>query len=289
MSNKSIPRRDLLKAAGVMPAMALLAGCQNSDGPKATSSGPLNGPGATPAAGSSAAVTRTGSSTQWAAGGADLITADFPETTIFSTANTCKVDLTGSATEGPCYFQVDTGADIAQGRTGVPMQLCARVVNKNCEPLEGYTVEVWQCDARGKYSGNTSGSDDAGRFKLGFCTENDAEAKASNYLRGQQKTDSDGRVNFKSVFPGWYAGRVIHIHFAVSDSSGKRRLVSQWVFPEELCTDICTNHELYSQRGKQDTPLAKDGLVPADGGNQLLSTRRNSDGSLLAYGVIQVE
>lgn len=91
MSNKSIPRRDLLKAAGVMPAMALLAGCQNSDGPKATSSGPLNGPGATPAAGSSAAVTRAGASTQWAAGGADLITADFPETTIFQPPTPAKL------------------------------------------------------------------------------------------------------------------------------------------------------------------------------------------------------
>lgn len=114
MSNKSIPRRDLLKAAEMMPAMALLAGRQNNDGPKATPSGSPQGTGATQAAGSSAAITRTGSSTQWAAGGTDLMAADFPETAVFSTANTCTVDLTGAATEVPCYFHVDTGADTAQ-------------------------------------------------------------------------------------------------------------------------------------------------------------------------------
>lgn len=275
MPENPMPRRNLLKLVGAVPAAVLLASCDgNSMNSSATSSPTV------PVA--------SGSGASWASGDADLITADFPKTSIFSSANTCRVSLTGSATEGPCYFQVNTGEDITQGRTGLPMQLCAQLTDEQCAPLEGYTVEVWQCDARGKYSGNTASSGDASRFNQRFCTENDSEALTSNYLRGQRTTDAEGRVNFKSIFPGWYAGRVIHIHFAVTDPAGKRRLVSQWVYPESLCTEICTDHELYSARGKQDTPLVKDGLVPADGGNQMLATKRNNDGTLLAYGVIQI-
>lgn len=271
--NNTIHRRRLLKLLGIAPAAVFVAGCQG----QSTS--------ATPASSWSGVA---GSNVPWASGSADLITVDYPTTSVFSSANSCQVNLTNSATEGPCYFHVDTGEDITKGRSGVPMQLCAQLINEQCEPLAGYTVEVWHCDARGKYSGDTTGSSDAGRFDSNFCTENDTEALESNYLRGQRTTDDEGRVNFKSIFPGWYAGRVIHVHFAVKDPAGERRLVSQWVYPEGLCTDICTNHELYSSRGQQDTPLAKDGLVPADGGNQMLSTRRNDDGSLLAYGVIQI-
>lgn len=199
MSKKFIRRRDLLMAVGLVPAAGLLTACgTNNPAPTGTSSAGTETLTASPKIGAS--PSGPGSKQSWASGGADLITVDFPEISLFEKANTCQVNLTGSATEGPCYFQVDTDKDITQGRTGVPMQLCARLIDKKCEPLQGHTIEVWHCDARGKYSGNTSGSDDADRFDLGFCTENDADAKASNYLRGQQTTDTDGRVNFKSIF-----------------------------------------------------------------------------------------
>jgi protocatechuate 3,4-dioxygenase beta subunit len=33
------------------------------------------------------------------------------------------------------------------------------------------------------------------------------------YLRGYQITDSNGAVQFKTIFPGWYSGRTVSIEW----------------------------------------------------------------------------
>ena len=35
---------------------------------------------------------------------------------------------------------------------------------------------------------------------------------AETYLRGTQNTDADGMVEFRTIYPGWYTGRTVHIH-----------------------------------------------------------------------------
>ncbi len=230
-------------------------------------------------------------STEWASGGTDLITVDYPADDIFASGNTCTVSLTQPTTEGPCYFEDATGEDISLGLAGLPMQLCLRVVDSNCEPLEGHLVEVWHCDNRGVYSGDTSDSEDAGRFAGGFCTGGDDEAEQSTWFRGMLVTDSNGRVNFKTCFPGWYRGRTIHIHFSVSDGSGQSKVISQFCFTDAFAREICTTHERYSSRGEQDTTLSggRDTVFPSSGyENFLLATQQNTDGTLLAYHTIQV-
>ena len=172
------------------------------------------------------------------------------------------------------------------------MQLCLRVVDSNCQPLPNYTVEVWHCDTQGVYSGDTSDSDDASRFAGDFCTGGDSEAEQSTWFRGQQVTDSNGRVNFKTCFPGWYGGRTIHIHFGVNDGSGNSQVISQFCFTDEFAREICTTHERYSNRGEQDTTLAggRDTVFPSTGFESfLLTTEQNSDGTLLAYHTIQID
>ena len=58
--------------------------------------------------------------------------------------NNCNlIDKIPSLTEGPCYFQDNSGKDIADGEKGLPMQLCLRIVDENCQPLQGRMVEVW--------------------------------------------------------------------------------------------------------------------------------------------------
>lgn len=228
--------------------------------------------------------------TGWAVGGTDLITVDVPDDSVFATAAMCTVALSQSTTEGPCYFADDTGADISEGLSGLPMQLCLRVVDADCNPIEGQLVEVWHCDHEGIYSGDTSQSTDASRFAGDFCTGGDADGEASTWYRGQLTTDASGRVDFTTCFPGWYRGRTSHIHFAVSDDSGTR-LISQFCFPDALVTEIYTTHEIYSPRGDQDTPLAAgtDTVFPANGFEEYqLTTQRNSDGTLLAFHNIQV-
>jgi len=228
----------------------------------------------------------------WAEGGTDLITVPFPGDDLFATGNTCNLlDKIPSLTEGPCYFRDISGEDIADGEEGLPMQLCLRIVDENCQPLENRMVEVWHCNARGVYSADTSESSDAGRFRTGFCTNGDHAALKSTWGRGQLRTDNNGRVNFRTIFPGWYPSRTIHFHFSVATADDSRRFVSQLCFTDLLAAEVCSFHGNYKDRGQQDTPLADDtdGIFPKDGSREfLLSTRANSDNTLLAWHTVKV-
>lgn len=239
-----------------------------------------------------ASPTPTSAVTAWSSGSTDLITVDYPDESIFDVGNTCSVSLTQDTTLGPCYFEDDTGEDISLGLTGLPMQLCLRLVDAECQPLPNYTIEIWHCDTEGIYSGDTSQSADASRFAGNFCTGGDSAAAQSTWYRGKLTTDSNGRVNFKTCFPGWYRGRTIHIHFAVSDNGGSSRgVISQFCFTDEFAREICTTHDRYMARGEQDTTLAggRDTVFPSSSYESfLLTTEQNPDGTLLAYHTIQI-
>lgn len=269
-----------------MPAVAVLgAACGESSSTAGVTT--TSTVGATTTSSSGAATTGA-----WASGGTSLISVAYPDSSAFNPDSACQVSLNEATTEGPCYFQSDTGEDISTGLTGLPMQLCLQLIDTECQPLSDHVIEVWHCDTDGVYSGDTSQSADADRFAGDFCTGGDGEAEQATWYRGQLTTDSDGRVNFKSCFPGWYSGRTLHIHFAVSDAEGTGRVISQFCFPDTFAEDICTTHELYSDRGVQDTPLAggTDTVFPADSfENFMLATQQNSDGTLLAYGTIQMD
>ncbi len=296
---KPISRREAIRLIGAT-SVATLVGCTvGSPAPTATSSNaaattaPTAAATAASTATAAAAPTATASTAGgWLSGGTNLITVDFPDTAIFDTGGTCNVSLTQETTLGPCYFEDDTGEDMSNGLSGLPMQLCLRLVDNNCQPLEGYTIEVWHCDNEGIYSGDTSESDDGSSFAGDFCTGGDEEAAVSTWYRGKLTTDSDGRVNFKTCFPGWYSGRTIHIHFAVSEDGGStRNVISQFCFTDEFAKEICTTHELYSSRGEQDTTFAGgDNVFPSSGYEAfLMTTAQNPDGSLLAYHTIQID
>ena len=99
---------------------------------------------------------------------------------------------------------------------------------------------------------------------------------------GVAVTDSGGRVNFASCFPGWYPSRAIHIHFWVK-SNNNDQLVSQFDFSDQFCQSICTTHIDYATRGQPATLLATDTVFGDDYDQYLFDTQQNSDGSLLAY------
>lgn len=224
----------------------------------------------------------------WASGSTDLIQVDYPEDSIFASSSLCSMAVDQNLTMGPCYFADTTGEDISEGITGLPMQLCLQLIDSNCNPLQGYKIEVWHCDKRGVYSGDTRNSSDSHSFQGNFCTGGDTAATSSTWFRGMLITDNSGRVNFKSCFPGWYSGRTIHIHFSVVDSNNNRQFVSQLCFTDKFADEICTTHDLYKNRGPQDTPLSRDGVFPSDISRFILNTKQNSDGSLLAYHSIQL-
>jgi protocatechuate 3,4-dioxygenase beta subunit len=237
--------------------------------------------------------TTDNASIEWASGGTELILVDYPDDSLFASTAICYLSLTEATTEGPCYFGVSQTEDIAAGRSGLPMMLCLQLVDRDCNPLQGYLIEVWHCDSEGVYSGDTTESDDVSTFAGNFCTGGGAAAEASTWFRGELTTDSSGRVNFKSCFPGWYRGRTIHIHFRVRlEYGGSDYVVSQFCFTDDFAQEICTSHDYYADRGVQDTPLASgsDTVFPATGySDYILNIEQNTDGTLLAYKRIMID
>lgn len=169
------------------------------------------------------------------------------ETTGGTAAAACAV--TPSETIGPYPSLTDMiRSDIREDRTGTPLTLTLTVANANnaCGPLAGATVDIWQCDAEGRYSQYSQG---------GF------DGRASTFLRGMQTTDANGRVTFTTIYPGWYQGRATHIHVEVL-VNGRSVKVTQIGFPESVNAEVYRSGT-YSARGLNPTSNTGD-MVFAD-------------------------
>jgi protocatechuate 3,4-dioxygenase beta subunit len=84
-------------------------------------------------------------------------------------------------------------------------------------------------------------------------------------------SDANGAVRFTTIYPGWYSGRAVHIHFKVrTEPSGTSGLefTSQMFFDESL-TDAVHAQAPYNARGRRDTSNSSDGIYQS-GGSQLL-------------------
>src|SRR4051812_33720889 len=125
--------------------------------------------------------------------------------------------LTPEQTEGPYYIAGEKfRRNITEGRPGVPLLLRLRVVDAStCKPIRGATVDIWHADAAGAYSGFGAG------------------AGNRTFMRGIQRTDVHGLARFRSVYPGWYQGRTVHIHVKVH-VAGNVVHTGQLYFPDKL-------------------------------------------------------
>lgn len=89
-------------------------------------------------------------------------------------------------------------SNVTDGQKGVPMHLEMQYIDiKTCKPATNVLVDIWACNALGIYSGVSA----SGQGGLNTA-----------YLRGVQKTDTDGVVSFDTNFPGHYSGRATHEH-----------------------------------------------------------------------------
>jgi len=187
-----------------------------------------------------------------------------PASLVAQTSSLCVV--TPEETEGPYFVEEsldrsDIRTDPSDGttRSGVPLQLTfniATVGTAACAPLAGATVDVWHCDALGVYS------DVRMERTLG-----------KKFLRGTQTTDANGMVQFTTIYPGWYPGRAVHIHFKVRtdpQANTGSQLTSQLYFDDALSDTVFTQAP-YASKGRRDTRNSRDGIY-ADGGDQLLLT-----------------
>jgi protocatechuate 3,4-dioxygenase beta subunit len=169
--------------------------------------------------------------------------------------------LAPEQTEGPYYIDGERlRRDITEGRPGVPLLLRLRVVNAStCKPIKGAAVDIWHADALGVYSGSGSGS--------------------RTFMRGIQKTDASGLARFRSVWPGWYQGRTVHIHVKVH-VAGNVVHTGQLYFPDSV-TDKVFRRKPYSRRSKRTTRNAND-FVFAQGGKRSLLSVRKTGGAYVA-------
>jgi protocatechuate 3,4-dioxygenase beta subunit len=184
-------------------------------------------------------------------------------------------------TEGPYFVdeklnRSDIRPDPSDGsvREGVPLRLVfrvAQITTAACVPLPNAMVDVWHCDALGVYSDVQGGRGGAGN------------TNGSKFLRGYQMTDANGKAEFQTIYPGWYQGRTVHIHFKIRTDPNAARgqdFTSQLYFDDTL-TDEVFKQAPYSSRRARSTRNNNDGVY-RDGGNQLLLDLTKDDEGYVA-------
>jgi protocatechuate 3,4-dioxygenase beta subunit len=174
--------------------------------------------------------------------------------------------LTVATTEGPYYFDArQLRSDITEGLPGVPLDVQMEVVDAQGRPLKGLRVDLWHCDAQGRYSGYDGQGED-GRLSL----------KDKTFLRGHQLSDAQGLVAFRTVYPGWYAGRTTHIHFKVIHR-GQAVLTSQFFLPDALSEFLYTQVPQYRRAALRDTLNSNDGIALRAGDSVIGAVREQGD------------
>ena len=212
----------------------------------------------------------------WATGGTAAMTVTYPDPFDDVDLGTACT-LTTVLTEGPCYSGTLEREDISEGRNGLPVRLSFLVVDSTCTPVPGAVVDIWHCDPYGVYSGDDMSNVD-------FCTGGDTEAQAAAWFRGTQTTDTDGRVNFSTCYPGWYTGRAVHIHLKVL-INGDTYTISQVGFSDDLNLEILANEPVYQDKGTNGYTYNNSDTVFPNSGYEvyLCDTQKMSDGSMLAW------
>jgi protocatechuate 3,4-dioxygenase beta subunit len=144
-------------------------------------------------------------------------------------------------------------------RPGAPLRLefqVSRVAGSACTPLADAMVDVWHCDALGVYSDVRDP-----RF----------DTRGKKFLRGYQITDAAGIAAFQTIYPGWYEGRAVHIHFKIRTSAGAGRVQE---FTSQIYFDEAVNEEVFTQppyAAKSGRRVANDAdFLFRRGGKELL-------------------
>jgi protocatechuate 3,4-dioxygenase beta subunit len=235
---------------------------------------------------------------------ADEATSTTPKSTSTSASSTAEVcyRLTSETTEGPYYIDADKiRRDITEDKEGIPLTLDLKVVDsETCKPIADAAVDIWHCDALGIYSGyedasaggggtppsgaptgtptdapsgTPTGEPPSGAPTGGTGGVHEEPTDDERYLRGTFRTDRQGRVTFRTIFPGWYRGRCVHIHTKVhvdgewTDAGyegGHSCHTGQFFFDEESVL-ASAEVEPYSTNATERTTLTEDSIYDQSG------------------------
>ena len=170
--------------------------------------------------------------------------------------------------------------DLVEDRQGVPLRLGLQLADAHGAPLSDGEIEVWHCDALGRYSGYPP-PEDSGPPATEATAPRTAYLPDQTFLRGRQAVGADGAVEFVTIYPGWYPGRTVHIHLMAHAASGTA--TTQLYFPEEL-TDRVLAEAPYRDRPGRDTTNSTDTIFCTGGEPAVLELRavRGGGGGYIA-------
>ena len=250
-------RREALKILGAASA-ALAAGC---------------------APGSAQPTSTPGQAAGGATAGATAVPAEATSTAGSVALPACVVRP--ELTEGPYFVderlnRSDIRSDPGPGvvEEGALLALTfhvSQVGDGSCTPLEGAWVDIWHCNALGVYSDVSD---------PGF------ETSGQQFLRGYQVTDANGLAAFTSIYPGWYSGRTVHIHFKIRTGVGEGETAfyesTSQLFFDEALNDSVHAQEPYASKGQRDTLNSRDNIYDDQ---LLLTVAKNGQGYAAAFDI----
>ena len=136
---------------------------------------------------------------------------------------------TPGQTEGPFYpvtLPADMDSDLvrvegaAARAQGTVAHVGGRILDRSGRPVPGCVVEIWQCDAHGRY--RHPRAPEQAQFDTGF----------QGY--GRTAVDAQGAYRFRTIRPVPYPGRTPHIHVAVLVPGTGRFVTQMYVEGEPL-------------------------------------------------------
>ena len=147
---------------------------------------------------------------------------------VSGTAKAAMLPPTPPQTAGPFYplsFPTDADNDLVQvtghngTAKGVVTHVSGRLVETTGRPVSGARVEIWHCDANGRY-----------HYVNDASSDRPLDDNFQGY--GQTLTDEAGGYRFRRIRPVPYPGRTPHIHFAVSGPGFPRFVTQMYVAGE---------------------------------------------------------
>jgi protocatechuate 3,4-dioxygenase beta subunit len=185
-------------------------------------------------------------------------------------------------TEGPYFVderlhRSDIRSDPTDGRvkSGTPLALTLLVSRLNagaCQPLAGAQVDIWHCDAQGVYSD---------------VQDPEFSTIGQKFLRGYQITDARGEARFVTLYPGWYPGRTVHIHFKIRTTPVAQRsfeFTSQMYFDDGL-TDRVHADPPYAAKGPRTARNQHDWIFRRGGNQLMLAPTTAADGYAASFAI----
>lgn len=215
------------------------------------------------------------------AGGFSLLTSCGFASQNKATSNLACV-VTPEQTEGPYFvdeklMRSDIRFDPTDGsiQEGQLLTLAINVfkTGKNaCTPIKDAIVDIWHCNAEGVYSD---------------AKDRSFDTRGRKFLRGYRLTDEQGAVKFFTVYPGWYDGRAVHIHFKIrhTDASGKQHeFTSQLYFDDRLNDEIFAQAP-YAGKGVRKTNNSNDRIYEGGGQQLMLKPIKTADEYMATFEV----